>query len=119
MMRKLFGLEIECADLRKEVTKIRSDQGDCDDASLGNGVSHQEETSEDNVSDAQWLFNNGHLPLDKEESDHDDEDVSRNDKQILCEAAENNQNSQHSSDVGNSTSEPIAKVWEFFFHNLP
>ena len=40
MMRKIFGLEIECADLRKELTKISSDKGDCDDPTLGNGVSH-------------------------------------------------------------------------------
>ena len=106
MMRKIFGLEIECADLRKELTKISSDKGDCDDPTLGNGVSHQEETSED----AQWLFNHGDLPLDKQESDHN-EDMSQN--------AENNPNGQHRSDVANNTSEPIAKVWEFFFHNLP
>ena len=108
MMRKIFGLEIECADLRKELTKISSDKGDCDDATLGNGVSHQEETSED----AQWLFNSDDLPLDKKESDHDEE-MPQN------EVAENNPNAQHRSDVANNTSEPIAKVWEFFFHNLP
>ena len=113
MMRKIFGLELECADLRKELTKISSDKADCDDASLGNVASHHEETSEDCVSDAQWLFNNGDLPHDKKESDYD-EDMSQNAK-----AAENNLNSQHSSDVANNTSEPIAKVWEFFFHNLP
>ena len=118
MMRKIFGLELECADLRKELTKISSDKADCDDASLGNVASHQEETSEDCVSDAQWLFNNGDLSLDKNVSDYD-EDMSQNAKQTFCEAVENNPNSQHSSDVANNTSEPIAKVWEFFFHNLP
>ena len=114
MMSKIFGLEVECADLRKELTKIKDD---CDDASLGNIVFHPETESEDFVSDAQWLFTNGDVPGEKTESDHYD-DKSQNDKQIHFEAAENNPASQHSSDVAN-TSEPIAKVWEFLFHNLP
>ena len=126
MMSKIFGLEIECADLRKELKKISSDKGDCegaslengDNASLGNGVFHPETTSEDFVSDAQWLFNNDDVLHDEKESDHET-DMSQNDnKQLLSEAAKIDPNSQPNSDVAN-TSEPIAKVWEFFFHNLP
>ena len=126
MMSKIFGLEIECADLRKELKKISSDKGDCDDASLengdnaslGNGVFHPETTSEDFVSDAQWLFNNDDVLHDEKESEHET-DMSQNDnKQLLSEAAKSDPNSQQNSDIAN-TSEPIAKVWEFFFHNLP
>ena len=126
MMSKIFGLEIECADLRKELKKISSDKGDCDDASLengdnaslGNGAFHPETTSEDFVSDAQWLFNNDDVLHDENESDHET-DMSQNDNtQLLSEAAKSDQNSQQNSNIAN-TNEPIAKVWEFFFHNLP